>query len=162
MNNAFNISRLFCDCSSLEKLPDISKWNTSNVLILMLLFFNCSSLKSLPDISKWNIFNPNLNISSLNSFINFEDIDENRFKSAYKLSEKKLLYEDIYLGKVSFEMPKMESFTKEEFKKYILPHAFNLKGLFEGCSSLKYLPDISKWNIKNSKDISSMFLGCHL
>ena len=26
--------------------------------------------------------------------------------------------------------------------------------------SLKYLPDISKWDIKSSADISYMFLGC--
>ena len=28
-----------------------------------------------------------------------------------------------------------------------------MKGLFYGCSSLKSLPDISKWNMKNVEDI---------
>ena len=35
-----------------------------------------------------------------------------------------------------------------------------MNGLFAGCSSLQYLPDISKWNITNTKDISYMFAGC--
>ena len=34
-----------------------------------------------------------------------------------------------------------------------------MNGLFAGCSSLNYLPDISKWNIEESKDIGAMFLG---
>ena len=35
-----------------------------------------------------------------------------------------------------------------------------MNSLFTGCSNLKYLPDISKWNIINSTDIGSMFAGC--
>ena len=38
-------------------LPDISKWNTTNVTLMNDLFKGCSSLMSLPDISKWNINN---------------------------------------------------------------------------------------------------------
>ena len=44
-------------CSSLLKLPDISKWNTKNVTNMKGLFCGCSSLKFLPDISKWNMNN---------------------------------------------------------------------------------------------------------
>ena len=35
-----------------------------------------------------------------------------------------------------------------------------IKGLFYGCSSLKELPDISKWNISNITNISGLFDGC--
>jgi len=35
-----------------------------------------------------------------------------------------------------------------------------MSGLFAGCSKLKYLPNISKWNMNNSKNISSLFAGC--
>ena len=52
-----NMSGLFSECSSLSSLPDISKWNTNNVIDISELFFNCSSLSSLPDISKWNTNN---------------------------------------------------------------------------------------------------------
>ena len=45
----------FADCNSLEKLPDISKWDTSSVIKMNYLFKNCTSLKSLPEIQKWII-----------------------------------------------------------------------------------------------------------
>ena len=45
---------MFCECSSLSSLPDISKWNTNNVKYMRDIFGGCKSLSSLPDISKWN------------------------------------------------------------------------------------------------------------
>ena len=42
---------------SLLSLPDISKWNTSNVNEMNSMFSKCNSLISLPDISKWNTSN---------------------------------------------------------------------------------------------------------
>ena len=42
---------------SLISLPDISKWDISNVIYMNYLFKNCSSLISLPDLLKWNISN---------------------------------------------------------------------------------------------------------
>ena len=32
--------------------------------------------------------------------------------------------------------------------------------MFYGCSSLSSLPDISKWNTNNVKDMRYMFYGC--
>jgi len=39
-------------CSSLESLPDISKWDISNVNNMSFLFAECIYLQYLPDISK--------------------------------------------------------------------------------------------------------------
>ena len=39
----------------LKFLPDISNWNTSNVVNMSSLFHNCQYLGSLPEIGKWNI-----------------------------------------------------------------------------------------------------------
>ena len=50
---------MFLECNSLISLPDISKWNTSNVNDMSEIFRECNSLISLPDISKWNT--PNVN-----------------------------------------------------------------------------------------------------
>ena len=48
---------MFCGCSSLKSLPDISKWKTDNITNIEYLFSGCESLESLPDISKWNTKN---------------------------------------------------------------------------------------------------------
>ena len=47
------MSGIFKGCSSLLSLPEISKWNTTNVTNMSCIFDGCSSLSSLPDISKW-------------------------------------------------------------------------------------------------------------
>ena len=43
---------MFSKCSSLKSLPDISKWNTENIINISELISSCISLVSLPDISK--------------------------------------------------------------------------------------------------------------
>ena len=45
---------MFSGCFSLISLPDISKWNVSNVASMYEIFNGCSSLISLPNLSKWN------------------------------------------------------------------------------------------------------------
>ena len=49
------MNSMFWYCSSLQSLPDISKWDTKNVTDMSYMFYGCSSLQSLPDISKWDI-----------------------------------------------------------------------------------------------------------
>ena len=51
------MNNMFTGCYSLISLPDISKWDTSNVLDMSYMFNECSLLVSLPDISKWNTSN---------------------------------------------------------------------------------------------------------
>ena len=51
------MSDMFYGCSSLISLPDISKWNTKNIIDMSCLLYGCSSLISLTDISKWDIYN---------------------------------------------------------------------------------------------------------
>ena len=51
------MGEMFSYCESLISLPDISKWNTTNVTNMNHMFYFCNSLKSLPDISKWNTTN---------------------------------------------------------------------------------------------------------
>ena len=41
----------------MQILPDISKWNTINIITMNGIFYGCSSLKELPDISKWKTNN---------------------------------------------------------------------------------------------------------
>ena len=51
------MSAMFNECNSLISLPDISKWNISNVKDMGSMFSGCNSLISLPDISKWETSN---------------------------------------------------------------------------------------------------------
>ena len=62
-SNVTNMSFMFSDCIFLTHLPDISKWNTSNITNMESIFQRCISLVKLPDISVWNISN----VSKLNN-----------------------------------------------------------------------------------------------
>ena len=46
------MSRMFFQSSSLESLPDISKWDNRNVKDMSDMFCGCCSLESLRDILK--------------------------------------------------------------------------------------------------------------
>ena len=35
-----------------------------------------------------------------------------------------------------------------------------MRGIFEGCSSLSLLPDISKWKTNNASSMSNLFKRC--
>ena len=35
-----------------------------------------------------------------------------------------------------------------------------MEGLFQGCSALISLPDLSKWNISKVKNMNNLFNGC--
>lgn len=53
---------MFGQCSSITSFPDISNWDTCNVVYMKHLFNNCSSLIGLFDISEWiteNVVNMN-------------------------------------------------------------------------------------------------------
>ena len=56
-NTGKSLAYIFCNCSSLKSLPDISNWNTQNVVNMSGIFSGCSDIISLPDISKWNVDN---------------------------------------------------------------------------------------------------------
>ena len=63
---------MFIGCSSLLIIPDISKWNTENLIEMNQIFYGCSSLLIHPDFSKWNI---NKNTNKYFSFSSLSNID---------------------------------------------------------------------------------------
>ena len=74
---------IFSECSSLSKLPDISKWNTDNVINMEGIFYKCSNLKSLPDISKWNttkVTNMGCIFLNVHLYLNYQIYQNGRLK----------------------------------------------------------------------------------
>ena len=51
--------------------------------------------------------------------------------------------------------------TQEELIKLSLDKSYSLNGLFIGCDSLHNLPDISKWNIKNTQILMACLEVAH-
>ena len=129
---------MFCGCSSLLSLPDISKFNTRNV-INMKEYFMAVLHYYLYLICQNGI---QLMLQIWNRYIKVE------YKSSYKY--------EIYF----FRMFIIIIFTR--YMKLNTNNARDMKGIFSWCSSLLTLPDISKWNINKVIDIAEMFNGCSL
>ena len=74
---------VFSNCSSLKKLPDISKWNTGKCKDMSCMFENCISLIAMPNISKWDVHNVekiNKMFHKCSSLIFLPDIDNWNYK----------------------------------------------------------------------------------
>ena len=121
-NNILNMSGIFYYCSSIKSLPDISKWNTQNVTNMSDMFYECSSLLSLPDISEWNT----QNVTDMSN---------------------------MFFGCSSIK-------SLPDISKWNTQNVINMSYLFYGCSSLLSLPDISKWKTKNVINMKKRFTGC--
>ena len=63
---------MFSNCNSLISLPDLSKWNTKNLLGMKGLLSDCISLSFCPDLTKWN----NFNINDINLTPNYKKIEK--------------------------------------------------------------------------------------
>ena len=116
---------------------------------------------SLPDISKWEIFN--FDINKIISFLEFSNFfNENMIQKGFELSSllNKSYDNDPYLEGYGFHKVIPKSYKKEELIKFFLSQIYNMDSLFAGCSSLKCLPDISKWDMKKTTSINYMFGGC--
>ncbi len=117
-----NMSNMFYICKSLKYLSDISQWNTKNVTNMSAMFYKCKSLKYLPDISNWDISNVT-NISYI----------------FCKCSSLILL-------------PDISKWNTYNVKYY--------SRIFYHCSSLISLPPIYKWNTTNFSYMSHPIDGC--
>ena len=67
-------------------------------------------------------------------------MDEDDFRKEFEfLSFLNKSYEnELYLENVKHQVIESKSFDIKEYKKQILSIAYNMNGLFCGCSSLKY------------------------
>ena len=176
INDAIYLNGMFMECSSLEKLTDISNrkfiknYNIDIIQNLINLF--CYYKNKLSNIG--------LNIEKINDFISsfcqfkFDNIFYIK-KFGYEFGKMKS-FDDIVLklfpelDYYDYNLFKLINFyekNKDLFKSiliFLLPKfpepRVDIGYLFAGCSSLKSLPIISKWNTKNVKNISGLFAGC--
>ena len=140
---------LFKKCRLLISLPDISKWNTGNVVTMDKLFANCSSLSSLPNISKWNVYKV-ISLKKLFrgciSLVSLPDISKWNFND-------KISIVDIFINCLSLSS---------------LPDIFTLdinditssSDIFNNYSPFISFSDNTNLNIEKKNIIREMIIGC--
>ena len=132
-----DMSFMFYNCKSLISLPDISRWDTSNVIYMKYMFYSCSSLKFISDISRWktgkveymcNMFDKCESIKCLPDISNWDMSNVNNL--SYFFNKCKSLQ---YVPDISKWNTKNLQFASR---------------LFYDCPSLRIYPNIAKWNTK--------------
>ena len=133
----------------------------NNIKDISYMFYECNELLSIRD----NIFD-NSNITNINKSF-YENNSNNFYEKTDNLNETdkgNTFYDDNLALSTIPKNINNSSYTEMNelniFREKILSNVTNMSGMFNGCSSLISLPDISKWDTKNVKDMNDMFCEC--
>ena len=143
-----DMSNIFCNCDSIESLPDLSDWNTNKVTNMSFMFFNCGSLEYLPDISNLNTNNVTdmskmfFNCHSLKTLPDISKWNTN------KVTNMKFMFGCCENLK-----------SLPDISKWDTSSVTDMSYMFFNCHSLESLPDISKWDINNVTIFRFIFQG---
>ena len=123
---------MFGGCSSLEELPDISKWDISNIKNISGLFDRCEKLKNIPDISMKDLF------YSCSSLEKIPDI------SQWNISNTKDISYIFYNCASLTSLPDISIWDTKNVE-----YAYNI---IVGCKLIIDIPAFSEWNLNKIKD----------
>jgi surface protein len=107
--------------------------------------------ETVNDDKKYNDFYGENNEYLDNISIIYNDINENISFSSYNIFKESHSY--YWNIKDTNKLVNYKNFNT-------IINIIDMNHMFEGCSSLKSLPDISKWNTNNVTNMSYMFNGC--
>jgi len=149
IKNINDASFMFAQCNSLLSVPDLSKWDTQNVINMCNMFQECSSLSTLPDISNWNtskVKDMKYMFYGCLSLLYLPDIDKWDTSNVENMS---YMFDSCELLSI---LP--------DISKWNTSKVTSMSNMFFHCKSLIIFPDISKWDLSNVKDIKYMFFNC--
>ena len=136
-NNITNIANMFKGCLTLLSFRDISN------------LYDCNNMNESFNKSETNNFideSNNLNENEENKNFYNDDITVSSIPSNTNISE---------LTGINESINKFDAQSNNIFNNVTI-----MDSMFEGCSLLISLPDISKWDIKNVINMNNMFNGC--
>jgi len=116
-SNVLDIGGLFYNCLSLEELPYLSKWNTNKVIIMNSIFYGCKKIEFIPDISKWNIdkvINISLIFCDCHSLKTLPDISK---WNIYNLNLERNIFDLFEKFKIYYEDMKLLSELMKSFSE---------------------------------------------
>ncbi len=171
-SNATNVAYMFNSDAKLEKL-DLTKFNPSKATDFSYMFYHCTALSSVGDLSKWtgsnatNVssmfdgdealtsldltnFNPSGSTSFIRMFFNCKSL-----KSVGDLSQ--------WTGSNATDVSNMfkddEKLASLDLSNFNPNKVQYFSSMFEGCTALTSLGDLSKWTGSNATSVSNMFNG---
>ena len=149
VSNVTSMRSMFNECTSLTIISDISKWNTINVTDMRYMFSLCSSLKELPDISKWRTDNVTNMDGLFNERLLIQKLPDISKWNTSNVLDMSYMFCFCHLLE---ELP--------DISKWKTNNVTNMTRMFSQCKNLKNLPDISKWDISSVKIMTNIFESC--
>ena len=164
-----NMSYMFAGCDLLTKIPEIGNLNLSQVNDLSFMFGKCPELKELPDLSKWDTSKVKSLTAMFTVCVKLESIPgmekwdvSNVTNVSFLFNEcPRLIFPDISNWNTSnfVDMSFMFKLCENnlpDMSKWDLKNVKNLEGIFM-ATKMGYLPDISNWNISNVESLKLVF-----
>ena len=151
-----DMSCLFSFCFSLKSLPDISKWNTENVINMRSLFRGCQKLYKLPDISNWNTKNvTDMSYMFCSCGVNYlPDISKWNIENVKNLS---WMFAQPRIGHA-------DAIYFPDISKWNTKNVNDISYMFYGLSNNynENFPDLTKWELKNVIKYEYIFFYCNI
>ena len=180
INSITDMSYMFYNCSSLESIPDMSKWDMSNVTCISKMFVGCKckSINIMRIEYKFSDYTDKIKLFDDNFVKNNKDkcylliygkkyelcnvflLNNQLKKKSYHLKihliETKLI---TNMSRIFYNCTDLVYLS--DIDDWNMLHVTDISAMFCGCNTLKDLPDISKWDTKNVTNMSYMFCGCN-
>ena len=174
-NKKYEVKPFFSDIDKNYKYKDNIKLKLvgiNNIFDMGGMFFECSHLLSVKE------YNKEIDIKNMNNLSNLSDFfyeDNSNFSllegtQLNCLNNEEIINPDLYIGCKEFSLSlssikrnltkffcktdEKDYYSKSNIRKNII---YDMYCMFDGFNSLISLPDISKWDTFNVKDMSSIF-----
>ena len=136
------------------------------------MFHNCETLLSFPELSEINIFEENdiINTTSETDSLSsqYEDLENDAQENsglAAELNQEPIPCTFTKINKITTtNLTEINIIFPQTnlFSSLVNLNVINMSHMFDGCISLKSLPDISIWNTSNVTTMKCMFYECKL
>ena len=147
--NVIYMNHMFYHCFDLQFVPDISKWNTSKLKRIDYMFADCFNLELIEDISKWDTNNLEYMHHIFSGCKSLKSISDISNWKTSKIKSMKQLF---------FQCEALEFLP--DISKWDTSNVIDMSAIFDLCKSLKFLPDISNWNTGKVQSMRKMFSQC--
>lgn len=148
LNNVYNISGLFMDCTKLKNIIGLENLDISNIKKMTSLFCNCRKLKSV-DLSNWDVSNIERMATifkGCSELTNVGDLSNWNLKEALTIRG---------MFKECFQLK-----TIKGIEKWKLPKIKSIAGIFLGDADLSI--NIDSWNLSHDVDQNEAFDGTNI
>ena len=164
-------SSMFQGCSELTTITGMNSWDVSSAIFMDNMFKGCTALTSVGDLSKWtgsnatdvsSMFDSDEALTSLD-LTNFNPSKSTSFSGMFSKCTALTSVGDLSKWTGSNATSVSNMFNGDKALTFLDLSNFNpnkvqyFSSMFEGCTALTSVGDLSQWTGSNATSVSNMF-----